>query len=138
MWILVRNFNHQLEKVVGCKVIQFIPMMKIKNMLGHKTLRCTNIATSSQEWWIRENSISGYNLLEQTLLNTCETCEHFNGPWNKPFICLRLWEKKTQTHNHELKLKQNWNSVFHKPWQIPYLSSCYRATGFNNSIGLDR
>ena len=48
VWIPVRDFNHQLEKVVGCKVLQFIPMMKIKKMLGHKTLRCTNTTTSYQ------------------------------------------------------------------------------------------
>ena len=51
--ILVRNFNHQLVKVVGCRVLQFIQTMKIKKMLGHKTLRRTNIATSSQERWTR-------------------------------------------------------------------------------------
>ena len=34
------DFNHQLEKVVGCKVLQFIYTMKIKKMLGHKTLWC--------------------------------------------------------------------------------------------------
>ena len=74
------HFNHQLEKVVGCKVLQFIPTMKINKILGHKTLRCTNIATSSQERWTRANSISGHNLLEQTLLNTCATCEYFDSP----------------------------------------------------------
>ena len=36
--IPVRDFNHQLRKVVGCRVLQFIPIMKIKKMLGHKTL----------------------------------------------------------------------------------------------------
>ena len=51
--IPVHDFNHQLEKVVGCKVLQFIPTMKIKKMFGHKTLRCTYTATSSQEWWTR-------------------------------------------------------------------------------------
>ena len=51
------------------QILQFIPMMKIKKMFGHKTLRCTNIVTSSQEWWIRANSVSGHNLLKQTLLN---------------------------------------------------------------------
>ena len=29
----VRDFNHQLEEVVGCKILQFIPTMKIKKML---------------------------------------------------------------------------------------------------------
>ena len=39
----------------GCwlKVIQFIPTMKIHEMLGHKTLWCTNTTTSSQERWTR-------------------------------------------------------------------------------------
>ena len=39
-----------------------------------------NTATSSQEWWTRANSVSGYKLLEQTLLNTCATCVHFDDP----------------------------------------------------------
>ena len=30
--------------------------------------------------WTRANSISGHNLLEQTLLNTCATCVTFDGP----------------------------------------------------------
>ena len=39
--------------------------MKIKKLLGHKTLRCTNTTASSQERWTRANSISGHNFLEQ-------------------------------------------------------------------------
>ena len=37
------------KKVVGCKVLQFIHTMKIKKMLGHKTLWCKYTATSSRE-----------------------------------------------------------------------------------------
>ena len=37
------------KKIVGCKVLQFIHTMKIKKMLGHKTLRCTYTTTSSRE-----------------------------------------------------------------------------------------
>ena len=37
------------KKVVGCKFFQFIHTMKIKKMLGHKTLRCKYTATSSRE-----------------------------------------------------------------------------------------
>ena len=48
-------------------------------MLGHKILWCTNTAISLQERWTRANSVSGHNLLKQTLLNTCATCEHFDG-----------------------------------------------------------
>ena len=37
------------KEVVGCKVLQFIHTMKIKKMLGHKTLRCKYTTTSSRE-----------------------------------------------------------------------------------------
>ena len=38
--------THQLKKNVGCKVFQFIHTMKIKKLLGYKTLRCINAAIS--------------------------------------------------------------------------------------------
>ena len=44
MWI-----QSPTKKVAGCKILQFIYTMKIKKMLGHKTLRCTYTATSSRE-----------------------------------------------------------------------------------------
>ena len=124
----------------GCWLQSFLihHMMKIEKFLGYKTLRFTNIAASSQERWTRENSVSGYNLHKQTLLNTCVTCVTFDGPENNHFICLGLWEKKAQTYNHRLDENQIRNSKFHKPRQIPYLSSCYRATGWNSSSSLDK
>ena len=33
-----------------------------------------------QEGWTKANFVSGHNLLAQTLLNTCTTCELFNDP----------------------------------------------------------
>ena len=47
--ILVRDFKTPTEKIVSCKILQFIHIMKIKKMLGHKTLRCKYTATSSRE-----------------------------------------------------------------------------------------
>ena len=47
--IPVRDFETPTKKIVGCKVLQFIHTMKIKKMLGHKTLRCKYTATSSRE-----------------------------------------------------------------------------------------
>ena len=41
-WLMV-------AQIVGCKVLQFIHTMKIRNMLSHKTLRCKYTATSSRE-----------------------------------------------------------------------------------------
>ena len=37
------------KKIVDCKVLRFIHTMKIKKMLGHKTLRCKYTITSSRE-----------------------------------------------------------------------------------------
>ena len=45
----VRDFKTPTEKNVGCKVLQFIHTMKIRKMLGHKTLRCKYTTTSSRE-----------------------------------------------------------------------------------------
>ena len=50
-------FNYQLEKNVGCKVLQFINTMKITKLLGYETLWCTNIVTSSRERWTRTNCL---------------------------------------------------------------------------------
>ena len=46
------------KKIVGCKVLQFIHMMKIKKMLGHKTLRCKYTATSPRNRWTRSRTLS--------------------------------------------------------------------------------
>ena len=37
------------KKIVGCKDLQFIHTIKIKKMLGYKTLQCTYITTFSRE-----------------------------------------------------------------------------------------
>ena len=42
------RLDHQLEKDVSYKVLQFIQTMKIMKLIGHKTLWCTNTATSSR------------------------------------------------------------------------------------------
>ena len=49
--------KHQSEKIVGCKVLQFIHMMKIRKILGHKTLWCKYIATSPRERWTRSRTL---------------------------------------------------------------------------------
>ena len=47
--ILVRDLKTSTKKIVGCKVLQFIHTIKIKKMLGYKTLWCKYTATSSRE-----------------------------------------------------------------------------------------
>ena len=54
--------THQLEKDVGCKILQFIHTMKIKKLLGYKTLRHINAAASLKEKWTRAY-VSSHNML---------------------------------------------------------------------------
>ena len=56
--ILVRDFKHQLRRLLTAKFFSSFQTMKIKNMLGHKTQWCTYTATSSQEWWTRARTSS--------------------------------------------------------------------------------
>ena len=64
------------KKIVGCKVLQFIHTMKIKKMLGHKTLRCKYITTSSRErdelgQELRLRSQFAWTKFAQCLCNLC-------------------------------------------------------------------
>ena len=75
MWL-----THQLEKDVGCKVFQFIHIMKIKKLLGHKTLRRTNTIASSRERWTRAYVFS-HNMLATTSATTfASTCIKWDSP----------------------------------------------------------
>ena len=58
--------NHQIEKDVGCKVFQFIHMMKITKPLGYKTLQRTNAVASWRERWTRAY-VSDHNMLVKNL-----------------------------------------------------------------------
>ena len=56
--ILVHDFNHQSEMIVGCKVLQFMHTMKIRKMLGHKILRCKYTTISPRKRWTRLRTLS--------------------------------------------------------------------------------
>ena len=74
------RLNQQFKKDVGYKVLQFIQMMKIKKLLCHKTLQCTNTVASSRERWIRANSVFGHNLHEQDFTSHLCNFATFNSP----------------------------------------------------------
>ena len=78
--IQVRDFKTPIEKIVDCKVLQFIHMMKIKKMLGYKTLWCEDTTTSSRE----KDELGQEPCLRspfawKSFLNTCATCVPFYG-----------------------------------------------------------
>ena len=69
MWLTNQCTNpstwltHQLEKDVGYKVIQFIQLMKIKKLIGYKTLS-TKTQQLLQKKDELEQIVSGHNLSE--------------------------------------------------------------------------
>ena len=130
-WIPVRDFKTPAKKIVGCKVFQFIHTMKIKKMLGHKTLRCKYIATSSrerdelgQEPCLR--SQFAWTEFAQCLCNLCTI-------WlllKQSFYMSRFRRKKGSKTYSPIPRKSYLNSEILKPWQIggvDQLSSSYRA-----------
>ena len=54
--------TYQLENDVGCKVLQFINMMKITKLLDYKTLQRTNVVAFSRKRWNRAY-VSGHTML---------------------------------------------------------------------------
>ena len=74
------RLTHQLEKDIGCKVLQFIHTMKIKKLIGYKTLRHTNATASSRERWIRANCLWLQFEWIITLHQVASSCVTLNGP----------------------------------------------------------
>ena len=66
--------KHQSEKIIGCNVLQLIHMMKIRKMLGHKTLWCKYITTSPRKRWTRSRTLSSVTIC---LNKVCSTLVQF-------------------------------------------------------------
>ena len=101
-------------------------MKKIQKLLGHKILRCTNTTVSLREKW-RQNLSPVIICINKTLLQTRATCVTLDGLQNNPYICLELWEKKSQTYNHGLGEKQSWKTEFHKLRQMPICQATIKS-----------
>ena len=119
------------EKIVDYKVFQFIHMMKIKKILGHKTLRCKYIATSSrerdelsQEPCLR--SQFAWTEFAQCLCNLCTVLQLLK----QSFYMSRVRRKEGLKTDSQIPRKSELNSEILKPWQIggvEKLSTSYRA-----------
>ena len=71
--------KHQYEKIVRCKVLQFIHMIKIKKILGHKTLWCKYTATSPRKRWPRLRTLSPITICLNRVCSLLEICVPFDG-----------------------------------------------------------
>ena len=107
------------KKIFGCKVLQFIHTMKIKNMLGHKTLRCKYTATSSRErdelrQKLRLRSQFAWTEFAQTFCNLCTIWR----PLKQSFYMSRVRRKESPKTYLRIPRKSYLNSEILKPWQI--------------------
>ena len=128
---LYATSKHQFEKIVGCKVLQFIHTMKIKKMLGHKILRCKYTATSSrerdelgQEPYLR--SQFAWTEFAQCLCNLCTVWRLLK----QSFYMSKVRRKEGPKTYSRIQIKSYLNYEILKPWQIggvEKLSSSCRA-----------
>ena len=107
------------KKVVGCKVLQFIHTMKIKKMLGYKTLRCKYIATSSREkdelgQELRLRLQFAWTEFAQCFCNLCTVWR----PLKQSFYMSRVRRKEDPKTYSQIPRKSYLNSEILKPRQI--------------------
>ena len=116
------------KEVVGCKVLQFIDTMKIKKMLGHKTVRCKYTATSSRErdelgQELRIRSQFAWTEFAQCLCNLCTVWR----PLKQSFYMSRVRRKEDLKTYSWIPRKSYLNSEILKPLQIEGVEQLSRS-----------
>ena len=127
------------KKIVGCKFLQFIHTMKIKEILGHKTLRCKYTATSSRErdelgQELRLQSQFAWTEFAQCLCNLCTVWR----PLKQSFYMSRVRRKEVPKTYSRIPRKSDLNYENLKPRQIEGVeklsTSCRALMNFHSLL----
>ena len=107
------------KKIVGCKVLQFIHIMKIKKMLGHKTLQCKYTATSLREIDELGQELHLWSQFAWTEFaqSLCNLCTIFR-PLKQSFYMSRVRRKEGLKTYSRIPRKSYLNYEILKPRQI--------------------
>ena len=105
------------KKVVGCKILQFIHMMKIKKMLDHKTLQCTYTTTSSRERDELGQKLRLWSQFAWTKFAQC-LCNLWTvwRPLKQSLYMSRVRRKESLKTHSQIPRKSYHNSKILKPW----------------------
>ena len=139
MRIPVHNFKTPTTKIVGYKVLDFIHTMKIKKMLGHKTLRCKYTTTSSRERDELDQELclrSQFAWIEfaQWLCNLCTVWQLLK----QSFYMSRVRRKESPKTDSRIPRKSYLNFEILKPRHIggveQLLSSCWALMNLHSLL----
>ena len=113
--------------------------MKIKKMLGHKTLRCTYITTSSRERDELGQELSLRSQFAWTDFTQC-LCNLwiFWRPLKQSFYMSSVRRKENPKTHSQIPRKSYQNSEVLKPRQIGGVEKLSSTLGWNSFLKLDR
>ena len=113
--------------------------MKIKKMLGHKTLRCTYITTSSRERDELGQELSLWSQFAWTDFTQC-LCNLWIlwRPLKQSFYMSSVRRKENPKTHSQIPRKSYQNSEVLKPRQIGGVKKLSSTLGWNSFLKLDR
>ena len=112
------RFQSPTKKIVDCKILQFIHTLKIKKMIGHKTLRCTYTTTSSERDELgRELRLRSQFAWIEFAQSFCNLCTVW-WPLKQSFYMSRVRRKKGPKTYSQISRKSDLNYEILKPRQI--------------------
>ena len=99
------QLNHQLQKDVGYKVLQFITRWRSRSSLITKLygIQTQQLFQEKDELWEILSPVTIF--MNKTLLHTCATCVTFDGPQNNPYT----WSQNLTVYKHSNFFKRKMN-----------------------------